>query len=350
MNFLHDFSFEFQRPTCVQLDITNRCNLNCFYCYNKDRELKNDIELTDNEILIVTSKICNELNPLILCYSGGEPLFRSDILFESIAYAKSKEIAVGLNTNAMQISEKMAHIIADLDVDRISVNIESSLPEIHDRIRGVKGAFADVTSSLLALKQIVGKDKISIAVVVNLKNIDGLLDLARFVSGHGFRELHLIDMVPHTEYSKKYFLASKDWRRFYGIYQEMLSMQIPIKPNHALLFMHGFGKNVVFPFCMAGRIAMVICANGAIVPCDHLKTEEFVCGNALKDDLLEVWQKSPRMMQFRYSLNGYEMCRECDLFKVCGGGCKALAKVFNGNAFSPDPYCTKLRLRDVQGK
>jgi AdoMet-dependent heme synthase len=337
-NFIHNFFFYFQRPTQVQIDITNKCNLKCIYCYNYSNEFLKE-ELSNDNFRIVVDKVITQLNPVFVSFSGGEPFTRKELLFESIDKIKKNNIGVHINTNALLITREDAEKLKELKVDKININIESNNPKSHDTLRGLKGAYELLQEKLEILKETVGPEKISLAVVVTKKNIDDLFTLAQKVKKEGFMELHLLDMIPTDKNDTEYLPSKEDWKKFYANFKDILDLGINIKPNHALLFMEHFKKKTVLPFCMAGRLKMVICANGNVVPCNYFKDKEFLCGNALQENLLEIWQDSEVMVKFRYSMDGYESCAGCDFVEKCAGGCKALAKGFGHDPFFPDPYC-----------
>ena len=67
---VQDFEKIFSRPAYIQFDLTNECNLNCKYCYNKSNTL-NGNQLTDEEYELITNKIISELTPIAITFSGG---------------------------------------------------------------------------------------------------------------------------------------------------------------------------------------------------------------------------------------------------------------------------------------
>lgn len=347
---LEKFSFYFSRPTDVQFDITNRCNLNCLYCYNKSNEFISQAEMTDSEILRVIEKIIKQLDPLIVTFSGGEPFIRKDLLFKCIKKLKHANIKTHINTNGLLLNKKIIAKLKELKIDKLSVNLENTNALKHDFIRGKKGAFNKLKINLALLKKIIGGKKISIATVVNKENLSDLYILAEFVKKNGFMELHLLDMIPTNNNEKSFLLDKHDWIHFFKIFKKILKTGIKIKPNHALLFFSQFRKKMILPFCMACRLKMVICANGNIVPCNYFKKQNYFCGNALIDNLKKVWDDSPIMKKFRYSLKGYETCSGCKYFEKCAGGCKAFSLNVFGNAFKPDPYCSIYGFKNVSQK
>jgi len=346
-------SFIFSRPAIVQVDITNHCNLDCRYCYNKSNEFLINPEMDSSKLELVIEKIIKQLNPVIVSFSGGEPFIRKDDLFKCAKMLKDANIKVYINTNGTLLNDDIINKLKALDIDQVHINIESLSGEKHDFLRGVPGAFKKTMDNLERVRQLWDPSRISISVVVNKKNLEDLLEIAKFVKEKGFGELHIIDMVPTAINDKELLLTKEEWIKFYSIYEDIKKLGIKIVPNHALLFMRNFKedkkKPIDVPFCEAFRLKMVICADGTIVPCDYFKSKEYICGNAVTDNLLDVWQNSEVGNKFRFPLPGtYKECESCALFNKCFGGCKAFAKAINGDPFSADPYCKVYKLNEVK--
>ena len=66
-----------RRVDSLRLSITQRCNLNCFYCYNEGQE-KNALELSGAEIEAII-RTASSLAISKLKLTGGEPLVRADV-------------------------------------------------------------------------------------------------------------------------------------------------------------------------------------------------------------------------------------------------------------------------------
>ncbi len=339
--------FYYSRPAVVQIDITNLCSLDCKYCYNKINDFLNEKEMDDEILLQVVEKVATQLNPLGVGFTGGEPLIRSEILIKCILLLEKYNINTSINTNATMFTEEILLKLKQSGLSSININLENTEIEHHNHLRGANNAFPNVFDSLLLAKKIFGSDKINIRTVINKKNLHNLLDIAKYVKKYGFASYQLIDMIPTSNNEKALILNREEWKEFFKIYKKIIKLGIEIKPNHAILFSSELGKEIPLTFCMAGRLQMIICANGNIVPCTYFKKEEYVCGNAISDNLLNVWQESSIMKKFRYSIEGYQECYNCDKLKTCAGGCKALSLGLNGEAFSPDPYCIDYKLNDV---
>src|SRR6476660_9306917 len=63
-----------RRPVLVHFEVTMRCNARCGFCdYWKTDPSVKDAELTS------FADAARYFNPMIVCFTGGEPLMRSDL-------------------------------------------------------------------------------------------------------------------------------------------------------------------------------------------------------------------------------------------------------------------------------
>lgn len=79
-----------------QIDITNRCNMNCIHCRNGKLHPKNFKELTYSECIRVFHE-ARELGCESVNIGGGEPLLHADV-YKIISYI-SKYCYTNLLTN-----------------------------------------------------------------------------------------------------------------------------------------------------------------------------------------------------------------------------------------------------------
>jgi len=134
---------------CV-LHITNLCNLKCKHCYaSAGNELNN--ELTYDEIIDIIDQLA-EMNINYITVSGGEPLARKDV-YEIIQYIKSKNINVMITTNGTLIDEEVVKKLKELKIDSVQVSMDSHIPEIHDKFRGVEGSFDRAVQAIKLCKK-----------------------------------------------------------------------------------------------------------------------------------------------------------------------------------------------------
>jgi len=149
-------------PHQMAFDITNRCNYRCLHCYNLSGEnLIVDNELDDKEILEFIKDVL-ELKPYNLCFCGGEPMLREDILCEATNILATNGIMVSMVTNGSLITKEKAEKLFKSGVRNVQVSVDGAHPETHEKLRPHRDAFKRAINAILYFKDAGFKD-ISVA-------------------------------------------------------------------------------------------------------------------------------------------------------------------------------------------
>lgn len=82
----------------LYFEITNKCNLNCDYCYNNSSINNINNELTTDEIKKAILKLKDQHALSTITFSGGEPFLRNDLL-ELIVFCFHNKISPNVITN-----------------------------------------------------------------------------------------------------------------------------------------------------------------------------------------------------------------------------------------------------------
>ena len=125
----------------------NRCNCRCVMCdIWRIRQVR---EITPRDLEPHLTSL-RELNVKWIVFSGGEPLMHSDI--SSLSHVcRAEGVRVTLLTAGLTL-EKRADIVA-ASIDDLIVSIDGP-PDIHDKIRGVPGAYRRLQRGIEALRQL----------------------------------------------------------------------------------------------------------------------------------------------------------------------------------------------------
>ena len=128
-------------PLIVILCVTNRCNLNCWYCYGEHPYRRNYPEFTTEELLNIIRSL-HRLGTQILQLQGGEPLLRDDLPV-IIGEARRLGMVCDMVTNGTLILRKpeVIHLL-----DRICISLDGP-PETNDRNRG-EGTYARIVEGI----------------------------------------------------------------------------------------------------------------------------------------------------------------------------------------------------------
>ena len=123
---------------CALLEVTNRCNLHCRFCFAKGGENSEDPSIEElKESIDIISEKCG--GPLIQ-FSGGEPTVRDD-LPELIRYAKTVGCSyTQVNTNGIRIAEDpdFAGQLAASGLDIVFLKFDGVNDDIYTNLRGRK--------------------------------------------------------------------------------------------------------------------------------------------------------------------------------------------------------------------
>ena len=149
---------KFGRPVkSIRVSVTERCNLNCFYCHREGEWHKHHSEMTPDEIERIL-KIARELDIRKVKFTGGEPLCRDDIVEIVRRSAPLMDRDVSLTTNGTLLS-KYAYELKEAGLDRVNVSLDTLDPEKYRRITrkdmlndAIDGIYAAVDAGLNPVK------------------------------------------------------------------------------------------------------------------------------------------------------------------------------------------------------
>ena len=126
-----------QDSCCVLLEVTNRCNLHCRYCFAHGGE-STAADPAKEPLSTAIDDITHRCGRPTLQLSGGEPTMRQD-LPALIAHAKKRGCAyVQLNTNGIRLAEDpaFAEQLADAGLDYVFLQFDGVHDSIYQSLRG----------------------------------------------------------------------------------------------------------------------------------------------------------------------------------------------------------------------
>ena len=122
----------YQRPIIsLRISITNRCNVNCFYCHH-DGILPQKYEMTPDEIHRI-AQVARGIGVRKIRLSGGEPLIRDDIveIVSKISSIGFKDVSITTNGTYL---DKYADSLVEAGLNRVNVSLDTLNPETYQFI------------------------------------------------------------------------------------------------------------------------------------------------------------------------------------------------------------------------
>jgi len=328
-------------PILVQLGLTYKCNLKCDHCYALYHRDLNEMSFTEVESLV---KQLYQAGSCSVVYSHGENLMRKD--FHDIAKMISNyDMYQTLMTNGFYLQEvQEAKRLKDTGINRVLVSIDSTNRKVHDKVRGVEGAFEKAVMALNNLKE-VGIEAVGFSTTIdvhNYQNIPEVIDFAKSL------KLDAVSLM-QNRYNKPGVFMHDLWLEYVNtckvIYNLMLENEgvIDIYTHDPFMLtllddrMLNNEKRAAFigaNICNVASSMVSIDPVGNISGCNFI---EEVIGNVREESFDNIWKRLVK----RYNDKDNPPdgpCSSCNALSSCMGGCKA----FHYNA-KYDERCGKRR-------
>ncbi len=134
------------KPRGILLNYSNACNFKCQQCFTESprRPVAGTLDLKDIERL---ADEADELGMYEILLEGGEPLVCKEI-YDIIRIFGADRFYIEMTTNGYLLNEEVAGRLKEAGMYRVSVSLDSTRAEEHDRYRGVEGAYAHAIKAL----------------------------------------------------------------------------------------------------------------------------------------------------------------------------------------------------------
>jgi radical SAM protein with 4Fe4S-binding SPASM domain len=295
--------------------------------------------------------LCETGNP-ILVLSGGEPLFRPDIL-SLASYAHGRGLPVALSTNGTLVDDVMADRICQAGIQRVSISIDGTDEKTHDEFRRQPGSLRAAMEGFRRLRS--RGMSMQLNTTVTRHNVHQMDELYRMALDMGADALHLFMLVPvgcGVQIADSNMLdpaTYEDVLRW--LYEKSLEGKLHCKavcaPHyyrvmrqeakkrglHVTPQSHGFAA--LTKGCLAGTAVCFVSHEGEVFPCGYLPLSS---GNVRKRPFREIWENSPIFHPLRDGDSLRGKCGHCEFQHVCMG-CRARAYYETGDYLEEEPYC-----------
>jgi MoaA/NifB/PqqE/SkfB family radical SAM enzyme len=162
-----------RRPVLVHFEVTTRCNARCGFCdyWKTPASARND-----------ETERCAEavrfFNPMLVTFTGGEPLLRRDL--EDLVAAVRDAIRlkyITLLTHGGMLTPERGRSLWDAGVSQFNVSLDY-VDGRHDTERGIPGLTEKIFATVSAMRS-DGIDAIRFNTVIKRENLDHVLEVVR---------------------------------------------------------------------------------------------------------------------------------------------------------------------------
>ena len=320
-----------QGPMTLELYPTLKCNLDCGFCDTTERHQKpvNELSLERHIQLLNEASELGVRRAFVL--GGGEPLLARDKTPEILRHIKALDMEGILTTNGTLLDQPLREQLVSTRFDEVHFSIDGPRPEIHDALRGVKGAFRKTVSNICALnvlKKQQGQEhpRIALHFVITNLNYTCLPEMLHLASALGAFRVDFDALIAYRDEQRVFQLSEEQKREVPSIAEEALqiadelgiqtTLKSFLKPEN----LSRGERELDIPQsqtgfkgapCLKAWHYLVVQADGKTSPCCVLAGEgESVAEGSLKT----LWATSPFLNRVREGMlkgTPLDRCREC---------------------------------------
>lgn len=342
--------------SAVYLNPTERCNLNCRYCYIPEDMRRQGRQMSRQELFraleILQSYFARTLpagNKPQVVFHGAEPLLCREEVFAAIEHF-GEHFQFGVQTNATRLDAEAARFLRRQGVG-VGLSLDAPQAEMARRTRRTWGGEGVWEQTLAALEHLRGYANLSVICTLTRENLAGLPALVELLHGYEV-PVALLNPLRCTQPPSRP-LRPEDGELF-AAFREALE-------HSQRLFRHSGRKLVVANFanvlvailapaarrlmcdispCGGGRVFFALGPDGGMYPCsEFIGLPAFCGGNLFQDPIDQVLQSEPFQKVTGRKVEDITPCRRCAIRHFCGAPCPAEALQMRGGLDRPGAFC-----------
>jgi SynChlorMet cassette radical SAM/SPASM protein ScmF len=315
---------------------TESCNLKCIHCWVQPTHAVSkkayDVQNKDNVSVETMEQVAQDAISLglrHLKFTGGEP-FLNPSIFEYLERLSCYGLSFSFETNGTLLTRRMVQRLGHYNLKQISTSLDGSVPEVHDKIRRVKGSFKKALKGIeLLIEHRIYPQIIFCLQKLNAHDLENTIRLAHRLRVKSFEinPLALNGDRPDSigcESLPVEDLIELEQKVENELAERYAGMHIDLYLPPALKGTQELSRQALCT-CNIFNICGIL-SNGDVSICGIGRTnKDMVMGNVKQDSIARIWQEGILFKEIRervpFELKG--ICGKC-LFKYqCLGFCRA---------------------------
>ncbi|MBQ8188162.1 MAG: radical SAM protein [Lachnospiraceae bacterium] len=315
----------------VVIEITDRCNLHCKYCYENPRKSCNtDMEVKRFKKFIENPQV--DFNECVL--SGGEPLLHPQWR-EFVNILRQNNMKVNFISNGSQIKEI---IQCSIKIDSITISIDS-FDECYCKMRSPKPVCKK--EDIIALIRSGLVEQLNLQVILSRVNAnkDNMSDIIDFCRQYKVGlKIKIMDDYIHNGTSDDALKESE-----YTVFLQEVAKLIS-EEDSFFIELPEYGTN---QFCSCAILQeksnLRICSDGRMFACEKANDNDMLIGSMEKDreQISKRYNEVRLLLIARMIKLSKTFCSMCVYNNECNKGCPVVLKLLKEN-----PKCQKGRMQN----
>ncbi|WP_372410845.1 cyclophane-forming radical SAM peptide maturase AmcB [Streptomyces luteireticuli] len=323
------------RPHTVVLQPTSFCNLDCSYCYLRDRGLKNDMlpETADAVATSVEGLVGGDQS-LGLVWHGGEPLTLGTEKFAALlapfeALRREGCVHHYVQTNATLVTDAWCDLLERFEF-RVGVSIDGPDALNTQRVdRRARPAHERIVRGIARLRE--RGIPFTVIAVVGREAIGSPEELLHFLAELGCRSVgfnieetegvNTERLPPHREQAQEFWQRVLAWSRRH---EGLAIRELDRLSEYLDLTRSGrwqeWDRRRLDPIPTVTWSGDVVLLSPELADTTDAAYDDFLAGNVREQTITQMLRKAHRLRYVREFLSGLESCRaECEFFDFCRG-------------------------------
>jgi uncharacterized protein len=345
------------KPSGVYLNPTERCNLNCTYCYLPGEQRSGGQHMSADQLIASLAKLRDYFRSVMpaerkprAIFHGAEPLMNKAAVFAAIDEF-ADDFTFGLQTNGTLLDDAAVDFLTARNVS-IGLSLDGPFAAITDATRQTWGGKSVHNKVLAAMNKLKGYGSWSVITTCSTENLP---HLTRMVELFHEREVPTCmlntlrctqpgarGVKPADDAMAKAFFAALD--RTHELYQQSgRKLLVANFANILIGILAPTARRLMCDIspCGGGRAFFALAADGGLYPCsEFIGLPRFNGGNLLSEGGVEAALVSEAFRPvIERDVDKFSPCGDCAIRHFCGSPCPAEAHEMNGGMDKIGAFC-----------
>jgi len=305
-------------PLRLQIEVTDRCNFACMMCARQTAKIYNQ------DITYATfHKLIGQLRPLYVTLNGsGEPLLNQDI-HAMLRLCRARQITTAMPTNMLLMDGLTAQRILETPPNYLTFSLHATTPELFHCITSSTG-FQACLKNFEDLLLKIDRRKLVLRILCTLQsaNLNHYRQMFALIKKWGLlHNVVLAAVFNYGPYTKQVIPGKQQLKETIAdLDDELAKCQESDKKaflniwRQELLNLEYRPDTETSAPCLIPWYSTFIKANGDVMPCCYITSEEFVMGNIYSSSFAQIWN-GKKYREFRIKITedrlGLKTCKSC---------------------------------------
>jgi uncharacterized protein len=343
-------------PSAVYFNPTERCNLDCGYCYLPREARRTGTHMAPARLLESLALLQDFFQATLpagarpqLVFHGSEPLLAREAVFAGIE-KYGGYFRFGVQTNATML-DKEARDFLVANGAGIGISLDGPTAAVADRTRRTWGGAGVFAPTVKVLEELADYPGLNVIATVTRENVRVLPELVEFLHARGVANALLNpvrgtqtggrNLMPDQTELAHFFFQALD--RSYELIQATGRQMVIGNFANLLLGLVAPGARRLMcdlSPCGGGRCFFAVGARGEVAPCsEFLGLPEFHGGNLWETSVPDLLATRPFKEVTTRVVEDFAPCNRCAVRHFCGAPCPAEVYAIKGKLAAAAPLC-----------